>query len=152
MTQDPYGWTIFCDDIRHEVGNKFSFMGVYKGDLIVHGAFPATLPKFGLAVSYRVYLDDARLEEVTLAVYLPGDEDGNPSIKGAIPISEMVAKADPPSRGGDTFREFQVVIVASPLTLKQSGRIKVRAIGGAGVIKLGSLRVEQAAPVGEQTG
>lgn len=35
---------IWCDDVRHEMGNKPSFMGVYVGDLIVQ-SLPITLPR-----------------------------------------------------------------------------------------------------------
>ncbi|MBL8268045.1 hypothetical protein [Steroidobacter sp.] len=34
----------WCDDIRHEVGNKLSFMGVYTGGLVVP-TLPTTLPR-----------------------------------------------------------------------------------------------------------
>jgi hypothetical protein len=34
----------FCDDVRQEIGNKFSLMGCYGSDLYVP-AFPITLPK-----------------------------------------------------------------------------------------------------------
>jgi hypothetical protein len=42
--------TLFCDDIRHEVGGKLSYIGVYSGGLFVR-AFPVTLPKLCLAPS-----------------------------------------------------------------------------------------------------
>jgi hypothetical protein len=35
---------LFCDDVRNEVGNKLSLMGVYGQDLLLR-EFPATLPK-----------------------------------------------------------------------------------------------------------
>lgn len=35
---------LWCDDIRNEVGNKPSFMGVYTGELVVP-ALPTVLPK-----------------------------------------------------------------------------------------------------------
>jgi hypothetical protein len=41
--------TIFCDDIRHEVGGKLSYIGVYSGRLLVPG-FPLSLPKLCVAV------------------------------------------------------------------------------------------------------
>jgi hypothetical protein len=41
--------TIFCDDIRHELGGKLSYIGVYSGRLIVPD-FPVTLPKLCVAV------------------------------------------------------------------------------------------------------
>lgn len=31
---EPHGYTIFCDDIREEVGNKVSYMGRYIAELV----------------------------------------------------------------------------------------------------------------------
>ena len=42
--------TIFCDDIRNEMGGKLSYIGVYSGRLIV-SKFPVTLPKLCLALN-----------------------------------------------------------------------------------------------------
>ncbi len=36
--------SVFCDDIRHEVGEKISLIGVYAADLVVP-RMPITLPK-----------------------------------------------------------------------------------------------------------
>ncbi len=143
MPTDPYGWTIFCDDIRQEVGGKASLMGVYRGILFVHSAFPVTMPKFGLAVSYRIHFDDTRLEDVRLDILLPGDDEIMPTAKAVIPVSQMIAEDDPPTSPGDTFREFHANIILSPLILKEKGKISVRAIGGAGLIKLGTLKVDE---------
>jgi len=143
MPVDPHGWTIFCDDIRPEVGGKFSFMGVYRGIMFVHSDFPVTLPKFGLAIHYRVDFDDARLGDVSVNIFLPGDGEREPSVQAVIPVSKMIVENDPASAVGDTFREFGFNVILAPLTLKERGRVRVRAVGGAGVIKLGSIRVER---------
>jgi hypothetical protein len=42
-----FGHLLVCDDIRHEVGNKPSYMGVYTGDILVE-VFPFTLQKLCL--------------------------------------------------------------------------------------------------------
>jgi len=34
-----YGDTIFCDDIRHEVGGKASYIGIYRTNLYINGSF-----------------------------------------------------------------------------------------------------------------
>src|SRR5262249_9307106 len=47
---------IYCDDIRFEVGNKLSFMGVYYGKLYVQ-QFPVQLPKLCISVSARTSVD-----------------------------------------------------------------------------------------------
>lgn len=145
MPTEPYGCTIFCDDIRAEVDNKFSLMGVYTGSLVVHSEFPVTLPKFALAVRYRVAFDDDRLEDVQVAVFLPGDEE-KPSVAATIPISRMLDATDSGAKPAGAFREFHANIVLAPLTLKQKGKISVRARGGAGVIRLGALNVDQHLP------
>lgn len=44
MTDCRYLSTIFCDDIRQEIGGKMSFMGVYGGDMFLT-KLPALLPK-----------------------------------------------------------------------------------------------------------
>jgi hypothetical protein len=140
---DPYGWTIFCDDIRPEMGGKFSFMGVYRGFMFVHSDFPITVAKFGLAISYRINLDDPRLDDVTVEVSLPGDDDKEASMKAVIPVTKMIVDSDPATSVGDTFREFGLNIILSPLRIRAPGLISVRAHGGAGVIRLGSLKVER---------
>lgn len=37
--------TIYCDDVRMEVGNKKSLMGVYESDMLLGDVPPAALPK-----------------------------------------------------------------------------------------------------------
>lgn len=41
---------IFCDDIRAEVGNKLSLMGIYGTDILFPMAPPIMFPKFGIVV------------------------------------------------------------------------------------------------------
>ncbi len=44
---DRFVHTLWCDDIRQEVGNKTSFMGVYTGGLVLP-SLPALLPRLGI--------------------------------------------------------------------------------------------------------
>ena len=44
-------YTIFCDDVRLEVGNKLSLMGVFHQILVQH--FPVTLMKFAVVTQWR---------------------------------------------------------------------------------------------------
>lgn len=47
---DRFVTGIFCDDIRHEMGNKLSFMGCYQSELIVP-SMPTVLSKLCIHVS-----------------------------------------------------------------------------------------------------
>ena len=68
--------TIFCDDIRYEVGGKLSLIGVYSGGLLVN-KFPVILPKLCVlikivtpaeeplsALKVRILKNDETLQEV----------------------------------------------------------------------------------------
>jgi len=53
----PFLSTIYCDDIRQEVGGKLSLMGVYNAVMFVP-QFPATLPKLWILATYAVPYDE----------------------------------------------------------------------------------------------
>lgn len=53
MSFEPFMWVTFCDDIRQEVGNKLSIMGIYGANLIVP-SFPTVLPKLCCVFNVRV--------------------------------------------------------------------------------------------------
>jgi hypothetical protein len=63
----------YCDDIREEVGNKFSYMGVYSGELTV--PTPLLLPKLCIVGKITTDIDDP-LEslDVRIVAYKEDDE------------------------------------------------------------------------------
>ncbi len=142
MMNEPYGWTIFCDDIREEVGGKSSFMGVYKGTMIINDVFPAIVPKFAMSINYRIFRGDTRLNDIDLKIFLPGDDDANPSVATVIPVSEIFAEIDTPTSAESSFAQISFSVILSPMILKEAGKIKVRGTGGAGLLKLGTLKVQ----------
>jgi hypothetical protein len=44
-------YTVFCDDVRLEVGNKLSLMGVFHQIMVQH--FPVTVMKFAVVTQWR---------------------------------------------------------------------------------------------------
>ena len=46
----------FCDDVRIEIGNKTSLMGIYGGELVVL-AMPTVLPKLAVVTFVRTSID-----------------------------------------------------------------------------------------------
>lgn len=52
----PFLSTIYCDDIRQEVGDKLSLMGIYNTVMYVQ-QFPATLPKLWIMATYTAASD-----------------------------------------------------------------------------------------------
>ncbi|SUD65831.1 Uncharacterised protein [Pandoraea pnomenusa] len=62
---------IFCDDIRNEIGNKMSFMGVYLNDMHVSD-FPITIPKLCIFASVHTAIEKP-FKELELVVRKDGE-------------------------------------------------------------------------------
>jgi len=145
-----HGYTIFCDDIRYETGGKYSLIGVYRSEMIIHGEFPFILPKFVLAITY---LDEPvdHPDTVQLMVYLPGDPDDQPRVKGELPVGQVMKNVPAPAKSTDVL-EIQTVMVFAPLTIRSEGLIRVRAVRSDEVVKLNSLSVVKAPAEAEVPG
>ena len=76
----------FCDDVRQEIGNKFSLMGCYGTDLYVP-SFPITLPKLCVFVNARTPRENP-FQQLTLRL-----------VKGGEVLSELVANPGEAGRG-----------------------------------------------------
>ena len=135
----PYGYTIFCDDIRQEMGGKVSHMGIYGGKLIVNSPLPVTLPKLALAVHYFERPSEST-ESVTLQIYMPGEAD--PITKVELPVIEARAQAPPQDTPeSDPLIGVIGLIMVTPFEPKSEGLIRVRAYRGDLEIRLGTLSV-----------
>jgi hypothetical protein len=150
--EEPFGYTVFCDDIRNEVGGKNTYVGVYTGNLAVP-SFPAILPKFGIVATLLEprAMAEARDWNITVHIYLPGDATDGPTLTASLPPvpKELYATLDasPVPDDPDVPRLIMVSagFILSPMTLREPGRIKVRALyKDETIIKLGSIKIEAA--------
>lgn len=144
MMNSPFGTTIFCDDIREELGGKSSYMGIYKGEMIVAAEFPVILPTFAISIQY-VEPIDLPIMPVTIRVSLP-DPTNAAFIDIEMPIEQLRAEfmkaVDPDSKFFHNVLNFK----AAPLLIAQEGRIYVRATRDGEEIRLGSLKIRKAEP------
>jgi hypothetical protein len=145
---DPFAMTIFCDDVRNEIGGKFSYVGIYTGGMEVP-TFPAALPKFAFVVSVIEprKMAEVRDEPIQIKIYLPGETD--PAINGSLaPIKEEVYRAPVPyieeDPGANVIFTANAIFVVAPLVIQRPGRIRVRCeYPGVGLMRGGSLGVLQ---------
>jgi len=140
-----YGYTIFCDDIRQEVGGKTSYIGVYRQTMFVSGEFPIVLPKIAMGFSY-IQPVSAELGEVEIQIWFPGDADDQPSARGMLPYNkdQQIPLPDGAEQSDDTVCRMEGIIIFAPLILRGEGKIKVRAKRGDEITKLGTLFVRRA--------
>lgn len=144
--ETPHGDTVFCDDIRQEIGGKFSYIGVYRGAINISATLPVALPKLAMAISYAERPGESD-EPVELRCYLPGDKDSKPSLRFDLPVEQMRATAPP--EDPETDDQYWIVVVMAqfaPARIVKEGRIKVRAYRGDTEIRLGSIPVRVVPP------
>jgi hypothetical protein len=139
------GYTIFCDDIRHEADGKITYVGCYSGIMYVHADFPFVVPKFGLSITY-MEMKGAYDGDVILRAYFPGDTD-KPSLEAALDLQKVrnaPLSPNPDPSEQPLYSAFNTNIILSPLVLSGEGLIKVRIQCGDELLKLGSLRIIKA--------
>lgn len=139
MTSKRNGVVQFCDDIRQEIGNKYSLMGCYADDFITD-CIPTVLPKLCAQVKlfsspnqpfsklvFRATMRDASIAEIEV----PDPHNVAPSVH-----------AD-----GEPLRRISYVamFVFSPLPVAEPGRIKIDVETEDGIFEIGSLLIRQRA-------
>ena len=140
-----YGTTIFCEDIRDEIGGKKTYVGVFGADLIVKGSLPAIIPQFALAVTLLEPITTAT-GPLNIKIYLPGATGDEVAMDIDLPIERSTAKSDPDF---DPTAEFVGALLSfkiSPLVITNEGYIRVRAYKEGREIRLGSLKVRVEKP------
>lgn len=121
-TIKPSVHVIYCDDIRQEVGNKYSYMGVYSGVLYVPD-FPVILPKLCLVVT-ATFPDDEEIKSLKLRL-LQNDEQFFERDMDVGNVAEFgIAKATDVQR----MRSFPIPVVFSPYTATEPMLLRVRIV------------------------
>lgn len=140
---ERYVQTIFCDDIRHEINGKTSFIGVYSGDLFVK-TFPVILPKLCLAVKVITPSSDP-IQRMTLRVLK------NKETIQEVDVSEQqlrevsqIYENDSVDKDGFQVQVSHFFLVFSPFQLDDPCTLRVPVITEAGELRGVGLRVKQA--------
>lgn len=145
---DRYGYTIFCDDIRNEAGDKLTFVGCYNAVMFVAPKFPMVLPKF--CVHLNVFSPATMpYKSVYARCYVPGERE--PIANEPIEVPSLKDQRDllaslPKNTGAPPFIVVSASLVFQPLEITQPGMIDARVLinGGPGELHLGSLKVAPA--------
>lgn len=135
---EPYGNTIFCDDIRFEQQSKFSLIGCYGYELIIFAPMPASIPKLCMLVSVR--LPSIRsVPPLKFNFYFPGISEPTPSIDFAPPKDQSF----PPINDSDVDPVIGVTLpfLFGPVTIQEEGWLKVRVEYDDKIIKVGALKI-----------
>lgn len=135
MNADRYVAVYFCDDVRQEVGNKFSLMGCYSGELLVE-KLPAALPK--LCAEVRIVTPIERpFEKAIMRAYL------NEDVLGELELPVQDAKKSMPVLDEITTRmTMRAIMNFSPFLIEREGVLRIEVETEEGVLKGGRLRLQ----------
>ena len=137
---------IYCDDIREEIGNKVSYMGIYAGELRVPGA-PVLLGKLCIAV--RIHAPIGRpIEslEVRVVKEKMGVEIGEVLATGVIEHPADFAIDDEAA----TKVLMQLHFMLQPFQIEDSFEIRVKAKTESEELVSGALRIRVDGAVGTE--
>lgn len=95
MNAEQFATAQLCDDIRFEIGNKVSLMGIYGGDVSM-AHFPITIPKLCCVVTFVTPITKPPkrvtakivLGEAVIAEQTAGDQDLQMLAKAALDVSK----------------------------------------------------------------
>lgn len=117
--------SLFCDDIRQELGNKFSMMGIYHAALLVEH-FPVELPRLFVTMKASASADDA-FSSLRFKVLLNDDL----IVDMDVPAADLERPIPPPIAidGVSNIRQlhsFQTMIQLPPLRLEKACILRTR--------------------------
>jgi hypothetical protein len=134
MTSNRIVIAQFCDDVRQEIGNKFSLMGCYGTDLYVP-SFPITLPKLCAFVHVRTPREQP-FERLALRL-----------VRGDEVLSRLDADPDK-LNAGDTpdwarWLSMTGILAVTPFHAAGPCRLRVLAETESGTIESGQFLIER---------
>jgi hypothetical protein len=136
-----FGYTIFCDDIRQEINNKISYMGIYQDEIIVP-SIPFVMKNFCMIIKY-VQSRNIEKKPLKVMVYFPDDEE-KPHWEVSIPFDQIDVPIQNNIDREDSRIQIEIPVQFSSLILTKTGRIKIRLNrGDSEILKLGSIMVTE---------
>jgi hypothetical protein len=149
----PHGHTVFCDDVRQEVGNKITLVGVYSGTMEFSEdvQFPLIIPRLCIGIFWTEAADTS-VKEIAFRVTL-AELDADPHSDDGILLAESIANVGeakfvnmPDEQTllrlrGAAVKNITSFVILSPLPLAGPGKIRVRAFRDGEPWMAGSLRI-----------
>ena len=114
--------SIFCDDIRQEIGGKYSLIGCYNAELILQAVLPAALPKLCCAIRLVTPIDCPFVGVVFRA--FAGDK-----LLAESNAMSLSSKDVPKTDGGEAAKHLVLSahMTFSPLLIEDSHVLRIEA-------------------------
>ncbi len=141
----PYGFTLFCDDLREEVGGKTTYVGVYGDAMYVKPELPFQLPKLHLAI--HIFNEPGKIfKTLKIQIAIPGDDAEKPGIEFDVDENQLIKEKTPDVADEPTQMRTHIALKLGmiPFPIKDYGRLRVSALWNGDYVSLGSLAIAPA--------
>lgn len=139
-----HGFTIFCDDIRDEIGAKHSLIGTYVNALFHQLNYPVTFAKLGIYTRLHI-LPNEMPKQVEIVVESFNTKNilfRQMHDMSHIDVDDLLKQAGPYlDEQEERYVAFGLNIILSPLVCTGNDRIRVRAHLDGKPVKLGALDI-----------
>lgn len=140
----PGGYVIFCDDVRQEINGKFTYVGIYGGQMTIWGDAPIGLSQLYCVMSLR--LEPSMLPAaVTLRIVRRLEDENETLWEAQASVPEMDESLFPTQQASDpearSFAELRGVQRFAPLLVTQDCKLSVVAVIGDDEYRLGSMNI-----------
>ncbi len=118
----------YCDDVRQEIGNKYSLIGCYGDDLLLE-RFPALLPKFCAQVKATTPRDTP-FQKLVVRAFMNDTQIGELEI----PTAALIQAMDVVRREDLQVLTYNVFMTFSPLAIEEECLLRIEAESEAGAL------------------
>lgn len=133
-----YAHVIYCDDIRNEIGNKLTLVGVYQGALVA-SPIPALLPK--LCVVLTLHTPKERMFEQVSVVGTYDDQEAFRMELSKEELDSITADLPPPSADTKSY-EMTLMATLTPFQIETTGTLKLEIIADGEQLRCSSLSIK----------
>ena len=145
-----YLHVIYCDDVRNELGNKTSLIGIYGGDLFVN-KIPAIIPQLCIVLSV---VSDSSDPIQSLTITVTRDEQQLAEISPTaddLSKGRRLAQASRPAGAAMGVSTIGMVFKIAPLAIDGPAVIRVRAQTEREELRAAALRLDVSPAASQRT-
>jgi hypothetical protein len=144
-----WGFALFADDVRAEIGGKVSLMGMYQAEMFFpdNMPLPGVVPKLVVMIVYYE-IHGSLQEDVSFKITYGLENDLLAEV--AVPRTDILAgqaqapMPDESSKDSERIFNIRMPVVLSPFVIPKLGRLRVRAHYSDGkILRLGSMVLRQ---------
>jgi hypothetical protein len=140
----PYGFVVFCDDVRHEITGKDTVVGAYGPQMMFRVQPPVSIPQLSVITWYRFAAENAPSSVEFRLVYETEGGETTTLDSATIDLSDRDFHQVPSNfvdKHALSYSEVRNLAHVRNLTFTQAGRLKSRIYFDDNELRVGTLGV-----------